>query len=134
MGLRCVLSSQTKVKTLEAILKRPIGIEGVQKKPKKKRKASVAEIFLSDDQRAAAASGQHEDEIRDAPPPTTSKRMESTMDLLENPPMSPSEGMLKPISDAIGILMKQNAKMADQQGELLRRMAVLEAGQGDDIM
>jgi len=125
----------SKVKTLQAILDRPIGGGGVQKKPKKKRKASVAEIFLTDAQRAAASAlpeeAHHHEHLANNPP-NTSKQMEATMSLLENPPMSPSEGMLKPISDAIGILIKQNAKMQEQQGELLRRMSVLEAENRSD--
>jgi hypothetical protein len=92
----------------------------------------VAEIFLSDEQRAAAAAKQHEGHVETAPP-STSKRMAATIDLLENPPMSPSEGMLKPISDAIGILIKQTSKVQDQQGEMLRRLAALEAKQGDEL-
>lgn len=86
----------------------------------------MAEIFLSDEQRAAAAATQHEGHMETGPP-STSKRMAATIDLLENPPMSPSEGILKPISDAIGILIKQTSKVQDQQGEMLRRLAALEA-------
>lgn len=117
---------------LEAILKRPIGTAGgVSKKPKKKRKTSVADIFLSDEQRAAVGAAQHEE--CDVEPPSTSKRMESTMTLLENPPLSPSEGMLKPIGEAINMLLKQTSKVQEQQAELLSRLATLEARHGDDM-
>eukprot|EP01043_Picozoa_sp_COSAG02_P032849 COSAG02_NODE_2212_length_9491_cov_210.102215_11_plen_94_part_00 len=93
----------------------------------------MAEIFLSKEQRAAAVAAQHEGHVETGPP-STSKRMADTIDLLENPPMSPSEGILKPISDAIGILIKQTSKVQDQQGEVLRRLAALEAAkQGDDM-
>ena len=93
----------------------------------------MAEIFLSNEQRAAAASAKHLEHVDSLPAPSTAKRMEATIDLLENPPMSPSEGMLKPISDAIGILIKQTSKVQDQQGELLRRLDALEAKHGDDM-
>lgn len=89
----------------------------------------MAEIFLSNEQRAAVAGTQHEEHMEPLPP-SSSKRMETTLGLLENPPNSPSEGMLKPITDAIGILIKQTSKVQEQQGELLRRMAALEAKQG----
>lgn len=112
---------QGKVKTLQAILEQPLGGSGVQKKPKKERKTSVADIFLSKEQQAAASALPEDEDHRAhlaANPPNTSKRMESTITLLENPLMSPSEGMLKPISAAIGIMIKQNAKMQEQQAEV----------------
>ena len=102
--------SPSKVKMLKAISEQPT--EGLAK-DKKIRKNSVSDIFLSADQRARLMTSSV-DLDAESPSPTTSKRAEEISGTLLDPPFSPSEGMLKPMSDGIAQLMKQNAKVLER--------------------
>ena len=102
--------SPSKVKMLKAISEQPT--EGLAK-DKKIRKNSVSDIFLTADQRARLMTSSVDLDAA-SPSPTTSKRAEEISGTLLDPPFSPSEGMLKPMSDGIAQLMKQNAKVLER--------------------